>query len=72
MSKVVKNTNVNVEFELWLEALPELKRRGMTFSELCNDALRSFIKKTKGEHDKECDSSSKQSQGDSKKDSGRS
>ena len=65
MSKAVKNTNINVEFELWLEALPELKRRGMTFSELCNDALRSFIKKTKGEYDRESGNSSKQPKGDS-------
>ena len=65
MSKAVKNTNINVEFELWLEALPELKRRGMTFSELCNDALRSFIKKTKGDYDRESDNSSKQPKGDS-------
>jgi hypothetical protein len=65
MSKAVKNTNVNVEFELWLEALPELKRRGMTFSELCNDALRSFIKKTKGEYERESNTASKQSESDS-------
>jgi hypothetical protein len=65
MKKVVKNTNVNVDFEMWLEALPELKRRGMSFSELVNEALRSFLKKTKGSYDRESDSSSGKPESDS-------
>jgi hypothetical protein len=67
----VKNTNINVNFDLWLEALPELKKRKLSFSEFVNLMLADFLKKTKKQNNEQKEKqngescyASEQSQGD--------
>jgi len=38
-----KNTNINIDFELWLSVLPELKKRKVSFSEMVEEAMKDFL-----------------------------
>jgi hypothetical protein len=61
-----KTTNVTIDFENWLTALVELKRRKMTFSEFVDKSLSDFVDKVEKQkrgdkHDKEGRNPSEQS-----------
>jgi len=38
-----KNTNINIDFELWLSVLPELKKRKISFSEMIEEAMKELF-----------------------------
>jgi hypothetical protein len=50
-----KLTTCLVDFELYIKALPELKRRKLTFSQFVNDSLADFIKRTKKQNERIAD-----------------
>jgi len=63
-----KNTNVNIDFELWVKALPELKRRKLSLSAFVEMALDDFIKRSKKQNERIADernSTSSQQEADS-------
>jgi len=63
-----KNTNVNIDFELWVKALPELKRRKLSLSAFVEMALDDFIKRSSKQNERIADvrnSTSSQQEADS-------
>ena len=63
-----KNTNVNIDFELWVKALPELKRRKLSLSAFVEMALDDFIKRSTKQNERIADernSTSQQPEADS-------
>ena len=47
-----KNTNINIDFELWLSVLPELKKRKISFSEMIEEAMKDFLTKAKKQNER--------------------
>ena len=47
-----KNTNINIDFELWLSVLPELKKRKVSFSEMVEEAMKDFLTKANKQNER--------------------
>ena len=65
-----KLTSCLIDFELYIKALPELKRRKMTFSQFVNESLAEFVRLSNKQNKRirdERNTTSEQQEADSQK-----